>query len=148
MVKIAMALGLHSIIHSLHLRLALRWCPKWRGAFVDSAGGYFERLGKGFKPVLTGQRRLVTQCRQLSIYSHFALKNSKIKSLYGDLQSEFEHIVGRYHDPETGLWHFSLDDDGGVFDRTCDIYALSLVNFSFSNYFLATLDYSEPVRAL
>lgn len=143
-----MALGIHSTIHSLHLRLRLRWCPKWRGAFVDPAGGYYERLGKGFKPVLTGQRRLVTQCRQLSIYSHFALKNSKIRLLSDGLQSEFEYIAGRYHDPETGLWHFSLDDGGRVLDRTCDLYALSFVIFSFSHYYRATLDDRARVRAL
>ncbi|PZO87935.1 MAG: N-acylglucosamine 2-epimerase [Micavibrio aeruginosavorus] len=143
-----MALGLHSTIYSLHMRLALRWCPKWRGAFVDPAGGYYERLGKGFQPVLTGQRRLVTQCRQLSIYSHYALKNSKIKSLSADLQSEFDYIVSRYHDPETGLWHFSLDDNGRVLDRTCDLYALSFVIFSFSHYYRATLDDRARVRAL
>lgn len=133
-----MASGLHSTIRSLQTRLFLRWCPKWYGAFADEAGGFHERLGKGFKPVATGQRRLVTQCRQLSIYSdHSAREN---KALYKNLQAQFEFILARYHVPDTGLWHFALDDQGQVTDQTCDLYALSFVIFSCSHYYRATGD--------
>ncbi len=133
-----MASGIHSTIQSLQNRLHLRWVPKWYGAFSDPNGGFYERLGRGFKPVSTGQRRLVTQCRQLSIYSHaFLLKNKLLKS---DLQAQFEFIISHYHDPATGLWYFSLEDNGAVADRTCDLYALSFLIFACSHYYRATKD--------
>jgi mannose/cellobiose epimerase-like protein (N-acyl-D-glucosamine 2-epimerase family) len=141
-----MTLGLHSTIHILQTRLYLRWCPKWYGAFSDPLGGFYERLGKGFKPVYTGQRRLVTQCRQLSIYSH-ALFHSNNK-LYKNLKVQFEYILDRYRDPKTGLWHFSLDDEGQVKDKTCDLYALTFVIFSFSHYYRATGDVRAKDHAL
>lgn len=133
-----MASGIHSTTRSLKNRLLLRWVPKWYGAFSNPKGGFYERLGKGFQPVLTGQRRLVTQCRQLSIYSHACFMQNKY--LYKNLKEQFEFIVGRYFDPDTGLWHFSLDDSGHVKDRTCDLYALTFVIFSCSHYYRATRD--------
>ncbi len=133
-----MASGIHSTVRSLHNRLMLRWCPKWYGAFSDPNGGFYERLGKGFKPILTGQRRLVTQCRQLSIYSHAV--HSGNKSVQADLRAAFEYIVANYHDPKTGTWYFAMDDDGHVSDTTCDLYALTFVIFSFSHYYRASGD--------
>lgn len=133
-----MASGIHSTIRSLKNRLQLRWVPKWYGAFSDPKGGFYERLGKGFKPVLTGQRRLVTQCRQLSIYSHAA--HYQNKTLYKNLKEQFEFIVGRYRDPDTGLWYFSLEDSGAIKDRMCDLYALSFVIFACSHYYRASGD--------
>jgi len=122
----------------LKTRLTLRWVPKWHEAFSDPNGGFYERLGKGFKPVSTGQRRLVTQCRQLSIYSHYAYTSNK--NFSKSLQDKIEFILNRYHDPVSKLWHFSLDDTGNVKDKTCDLYALSFVVFSFAHYFKATGD--------
>jgi len=133
-----MASGIHSTVRSLKTRLALRWVPKWFEAFSNPEGGFYERLGKGFKPVLTGQRRLVTQCRQLSIYSHYSYSENKKFSKH--LKEKFEFILERYHDPVTHRWHFSLDDAGNVKDKTCDLYALSFVIFSFAHYYKATGD--------
>lgn len=141
-----MASGIHSTISLLQTRLFLRWCPKWYGAFSDHVvGGFFERLGKGFKPVYTGQRRLVTQCRQLSIYSEVSLNQNN--GLYKYLKEQFEFIAGKYHDPETGLWIFSLDDVGAIKDQECDLYALTFVIFSFSHYYRATQDERAKIAA-
>lgn len=133
-----MAAGIHSTVRSLKNRLLLRWVPKWYGAFSDPAGGFYERLGAAFKPVLTGQRRLVTQCRQLSLYSHARWFQGQ--ALDDTLRGKFEFILDRYHDAGAGLWHFSLDDHGAVKDRTCDLYALTFVIFSFSHYYRLTRD--------
>ncbi len=142
-----MSSGIHSTISSLQSRLFGRWCPKWHGAFPDFVvGGFYERLGQGFKPVATGQRRLLTQCRQLSIYSDVYIRTNN--RLYGDIEVFFNHIVARYHDPETGFWHFSLDNSGAVLDRTCDLYALAFVIFSFSHYYRATNDARSKEYAL
>jgi mannose/cellobiose epimerase-like protein (N-acyl-D-glucosamine 2-epimerase family) len=131
--------GIHSMINPLTARLTGRWCAKWYGAFSDSKlGGFYERLNRNFKPLLTGQRRLVTQCRQLAIYSHDMAQNSG--NDYKNLKTQFEFIVAKYHDPKSGLWWFSIDDEGKVKDQYCDLYALSFVIFSFSFYFQATGD--------
>ena len=132
-----MASGLYSTIHSLQTRLHHRWCAKWYEAFSHPDGGFYERLGKGFQPVLTGQRRLVTQCRQLSVYSHAAATS---KNRYPHLKAQFEFILDRYHNAQTGLWHFALDDKGEISDRTCDLYALSFVIFACSHYQRANRD--------
>jgi mannose/cellobiose epimerase-like protein (N-acyl-D-glucosamine 2-epimerase family) len=131
--------GIHSTIDPLKARLVKRWGPKWHGAFRDpSLGGYYERLNRNFKPILTGQRRLVSQCRQLSIYSHMAhIQNSRD---YNSIRDAFEFIAEHYHDTEGGHWWFSLDDSGEVKERYTDLYALSFVIFSFSHYYRATGD--------
>lgn len=137
--------GIHSMIDPLTARLTKRWCPKWYGAFSDNdLGGFYERLNRNFKPLLIGQRRLVTQCRQLAIYSHVAAEENL--SQYKNLKQQFEFIVEKYHDPKTGLWWFSIDDQGQVKDRYCDLYALTFVIFSFSFYYRATGD--ERAREL
>lgn len=135
----AMGNGLHSTFQPLKSKLVKRWCPKWYEAFQDPLlGGFYERLNRNFKPLLTGQRRLVSQCRQLSIYSHLAA-HEKLND-YKTLKDLFQFIVEHYHDARTGLWWFSIDDAGNVKDRYADLYALSFVIFSFSHYYRATGD--------
>ena len=133
-----MASGIHSTVRSLETKLSVRWVPKWYEAFRDPNGGFYERLGKGFKPVPTGQRRLVSQCRQLSIYSHTSLNGNKVFN--GDLKKQFEFIIARYFELSTGLWNFSLDENGQVKDKTCDLYALTFVIFACSHYYRASGD--------
>lgn len=141
-----MNFGTHSIVEFLALRLLHRWVPKWYDAFSDPVnGGFYERLGHGFQPVFTGSRRLLTQCRQLSIYSHAVLQKDA-GHFRPALTKNFEHIVRHYHVPETGLWWFSMDDQRRGADSTCDLYALCFVIFSFSHYGRATAD--ERARQL
>ncbi len=133
-----MAGGLSSHIDSLQVRLIQRWVPKWHDAFTDrTLGGYYERLNRNFKPILTGQRRLVSQCRQLSIYSHWAAHNQKSNV---SVRNQFEFIVERYHHAQAGHWWFSIDDSGNVKDRHSDLYALAFVIFSFSHYYRVNQD--------
>lgn len=142
----AMGNGIHSTINPLKDRLIKRWGPKWHDAFRDPAlGGYFERLNRNFKPLLTGQRRLVSQCRQLSIYSDLAIIDKS--GAYKDtITPAFEFIVDHYHDAQSGHWWFSIDDEGKVKDRYSDLYALAFVIFSFSHYARASGD--ERAKAL
>lgn len=140
-----MASGIHSTIASLQTRLFHRWVPKWYGAFCDPSGGFYERLGSDFKPLFTGQRRLVTQCRQLAIYSDYC--NRQKSPIQNNLKNHFEFILKNYHDSKTGLWFFSNDDDGRVSDSSCDFYALSFVIFSFSHYYRVTKDERAKQKA-
>lgn len=140
-----MANGLHTTIETLSYKLLERWVPKWYEAFSDNArGGFYERLGHSFKPVPTGQRRLLTQCRQLSLYSH-ALVQGIGRSLPG-LDERFAFIVRSYHNPQSGGWHYSINDEGKVLDPSYDLYTQAFVIFALSHYYRASGD--EQAREL
>src|SRR5690606_11433130 len=105
-------------------------------AFFDpDNGGFHERLGRGFKPVPVGYRRLVTQCRQLAIYSHASLHN---KSFKPDLARSVEYLLTRVFVPETGGWRFSVDEEGKPLGGAYDLYAHGFVIFALSHYYRAT----------
>ncbi len=137
-VKILMT-GTHTTIETLSHKLLQRWVPKWYEAFSDhERGGFYERLGHSFKPVLTGQRRLLTQCRQLAIYG-----DASVHGLGRDLPGlpeRFAFLVENYYVPETGGWRFSIDDDGKPLDKSYDLYALAFVIFALSHYFRGSGD--------
>lgn len=129
----------HTNVEYLAQRLLQRWVPKWYEAFPDPAtGGFYERLGKGFQPRFVGNRRLLTQCRQLAIYSHAALQRPR--QFKPDLKTIFETLVQKYYVPETGGWRFSLGDDGLPADNSYELYSLTFVIFSFSHYYRITQD--------
>ena len=129
----------HTNVEYLAQRLLQRWVPKWYEAFPDPAtGGFYERLAKGFKPRMVGNRRLLTQCRQLAIYSHAYIQRPDI--FKPALTAHFEVMLEKYFVPETGGWRFSLGDDGLPADNTYDLYSLTFVIFSLSHYYRATKD--------
>lgn len=130
----------HTNVEYLAQRLLQRWVVKWYDAFPDPAtGGFYERLGKGFKPRYVGNRRLLTQCRQLAIYSHASQQRmgGNVKSR---LKDHYEAMVRSYYVPETGGWRFSLNDEGQPDDNTYDLYSLTFVIFGLSHYYRATND--------
>ncbi len=140
-----MANGLHTTVEMLSHKLLQRWVPKWYEAFCDhDLGGFYERLGHSFKPVMTGQRRLITQCRQLSVYSHAVVEGGG--RAFGGLDRHFAFMVSRYHDMAGGGWRFSIDDDGKPLDEANDLYALAFVIFACSHYYRATGE--EQARVL
>lgn len=129
----------HTNVEYLAQRLLQRWVGKWYEAFPDPVtGGFYERLGKGFKPRLVGNRRLLTQCRQLAIYSH--AQTTGMIRFKPKLTAFYETMVQKYFVPETGGWRFSLGDDGKPADNTYDLYSLTFVIFSLSHYYRATQD--------
>lgn len=130
-----MTRGTLTTVEHLSQRLLQRWVPKWYEAFRDPAGGFHERLGHSFKPVPVGYRRLVTQCRQLALYSHAVRHGAPFKP---DLKADFEAMMVRYLVPETGGWRFSVDDEGRPVNNTYDLYAHGFVIFALSHYYRAT----------
>jgi mannose-6-phosphate isomerase len=139
--------GTHSTVEYLAHRLLRRRVPKWYEGFYDQqSGGFYERLGKGFKPVLTGNRRLLTQCRQLALYSHASLQK-ECRHFHPDLKRHFCHIVNTYYVTKTGGWRFSADDERQPLDETSDLYALAFVIFSFSHYYRVTRDGKSEILA-
>ncbi len=129
-----------TIVEHLAAQLQIRWLGKWHGAFFDPVtGGFHERLGHSFKPKPNGARRLLTQCRQMSIYSH-ALTERKNAIIRNALEKSFEFILKAYRIPETGGWRYSLSESGEPLDEASDLYTLSFIIFSFSHYFRAIQD--------
>ncbi len=135
-----MALGTHSTVEFLAQQLLRRFVPKWYEGFCDpESGTFYERLGHSFRPVLIGQRRLVTQCRQLAFYSHAAIQ-AECGSFQPDLSGHFRNFVTYWHVPETGGWRFSVDDDMKPADGTYDLYGHAFAIFALSHYFRASGD--------
>lgn len=129
-----------SSLEHIAVKLQERWVPKWHTAFCDPVnGGFFERLDYQFAPLDMGYKRLVTQCRQLAIYSHShaVSGHARIKKR---LDKDFKFLVDHYHVPETGGWIFSCRDDGAPLDMHYDLYAHGFVIFALSHYFRATGD--------
>jgi mannose-6-phosphate isomerase len=140
--------GAHATITKLSHLLIHRWVPKWYEAFTDNDfGGVHERVGHSFKPIYIGQRRLLTHCRQLALYSHAAL--SPVSSTFQpDLTKLFKHILASYKSNEKGGWYFSVDDNGQVLDKTYDLYSLGFVIFALSHYYRVTKDQEAEELAL
>lgn len=129
------------MIDHLAQRLMQRWVLKWYGAFLDrKSNGFYERLDPAFQPLETGQRRLLTQCRQLAMYSDVSLRGM-VHGFNPDLAASFSFIVRTYNlEQLSGRFRFSVDDNGTPLDNTYDLYTLAFVIFAFSHYFRATND--------
>lgn len=136
-----MSFGPHTTLEQISQKLLLRWVPKWYEVFTDPAQTFFyERLTSGFKPVPLGYRRLLTQCRQLAVYSHASRQTDDNLGFAPDLRAHFEAIRERFYNPVTGGWFFSVDEDGKPKDRTYDLYTTSFVIFALCHYYRATGD--------
>jgi mannose-6-phosphate isomerase len=142
-----MSAGPQTTIDLLSQKLLRRWVPKWYGAFCESETGlFYERVGHAFMPLKTGKRRLLTQCRQLSVYAHAAAQ--KDAPFSPDLTAHFEALVHYYREPEQGGWIFALDDDLKPVDRHYDLYAHAFVIFALAHYYRATKDTRASQYAL
>jgi mannose-6-phosphate isomerase len=148
LIKCAMSFGPRTITEQLAQKLIIRWVPKWYEVFYDKGRGLFhERLTKGFKPVTGGQLRLLTQCRQLAVYSHASLQKSIFK-FEPDLRLHFTNMRRSYYIAETGGWRFSLREDGEPQDVVYDLYTISFVIFALGHYYRATQDEDAHALAL
>jgi mannose-6-phosphate isomerase len=135
-----MSVGAHSTIEYLAQKLLQRWVLKWYEAFTDGAdGGFHERLGHSFKPVVFDRRRVLTQCRQLAIYSD-AYNVTSRATFNPDLNKHFEYISSNYYVAKIGGWAFSVNLENNNKELFYDLYAQAFVIFSFSHYFRATKD--------
>ncbi len=135
-----MASGPQTTIYKLSHKLLQRWVPKWYEAFVDHKnGGFHERLGHGFQPIYTGKRRLLTHCRQMSIYAHAAVQPEAC-AFKPDLTAAYDHLMKTFYVADSGGFRCSVDDQGQVLDETYDLYAHAFVIFALSHYYKATQD--------
>lgn len=138
-----------STIEHLSHKLHRRWVPKWHEAFRDDVhGGFHERLGHSFQPIDVGQKRLVTQCRQIAIYSHASLDN-RSPDYREDLKTRYEYLQDTYFIEDTGGWLYAVNTDGSQSDEPIyDFYAHAFVIFTLALYYNATQDERAHRRAL
>jgi len=106
--------------------------PLWLNNGFDQALGIFhERLDSNGSPVKYLPRRLITQCRQIAVYSSATLRGtldakSKILKIY-----ERVRMLYRLNSYPT-KWIFSVDYRGHPADETLDSYSLAFVVFALS----------------
>jgi mannose-6-phosphate isomerase len=125
-----MSAGPQSTIELLAQRLLYRWVPKWYEAFHDTETHLFhERVGHAFRPVETGRIRLLTQCRQISVYAHA----HKLGAFHGDIARHVEALVACFHVADTGGWRFSVDCDLKPHETFYDLYAQGFVIFAMAH---------------
>ena len=131
--------GTHTVVSHLSHRLIQRWVPKWHEAFYDDfAGLFYERVNRNFKPLSTGYRRLLTQCRLLAVFSDALERRPSLR--YAGVTTEslddvFDGMVKYFHVPETGGWIFSINEAGTPHDESYDLYAHAFVIFALSHYY-------------
>lgn len=139
--------GTYSTIESLYRHLTIRLVPKWYEAFCDKDSyGFYERLGHSFQPIFTGQRRLLTHCRQLAIYSHASIL-PETQYFSFNLEKHFNHVERHYYNKDNRQWIFSTNDLHEPLNTDCDFYTMAFVIFAMAHYFKATNDHRAKIHA-
>jgi|GEM_PF-302033 len=114
------------------------WLPNWFSLFSDKNGGFHERLNSAAEP-LDIPKRLLTQCRQIIVYSQYIYKTRPENSVFFNKINEgFEFITDHYHNHQTGGCVFSLDKDKTIRDHQYDLYAHAFVILACAEYLNAT----------
>ncbi len=116
----------------------LIWVPNWFKLFSDNEqGGFHERLNNDNQP-LDMPKRLLTQCRQVMVYSQ-ALQDDPNNKLYKTKIDEgFQFIIDNYHVEETGGSIFSINLDKTPHDEKYDLYGHAFILLACSAYYNAT----------
>lgn len=128
-----------STLHLLSQRLLYRWVPKWYEAFHEADTYLFhERVGHAFRPIAVEQQRLLTQCRQISVYA-----DARARGVFScDIERHVQALVRYFHRPETGGWRFSITPSHEPLDNHYDLYGQAFAIFALAH------GGSEQARAL
>jgi mannose/cellobiose epimerase-like protein (N-acyl-D-glucosamine 2-epimerase family) len=114
---------------SLSQAIKKRYVPIWFKAFSDSNhGGFYERLDLSLNPIKTGTKRLLSQCRQLYLYTE-----TDAKEFLPRLGPHYQFIIDHYAKGD-GRWIYSIDDDHKQKDRQYDFYSIAFLILSFTIY--------------
>lgn len=120
--------------------------PFWSNdGFDDVLEIFHERVDFKGRPQQDLPRRLMVQCRQISVLAHSRLRGRLDEKL--DLIKIFDRVTELYYDPDRGTrWCFSINQNGAVVDDVCDSYSLGFVMFCLS--WLYRLDQNPKYIAL
>lgn len=117
-----------------------KWLPLWLDKFIDhNAGGFFERLDSDCRALDMGYRRLLTQCRQMYVFSH-AYRLTTNKDFLIAAQKGYALINDAFRAVNGDGFHFSITADGSIHDITYDLYGHAFVLFSLAHYYEASKD--------
>lgn len=140
------------------LATAIAWLdksalPLWsNNGFDPQLGLFHERLDFSGHPVADLPRRLMVQCRQISVLAHATLRgriDARTK-----VEAVFQRLVDLYYHPdEASRWHFSITPQGKPHDGRCDSYTLAFLVFALSWLYRLNpsqdyLDYADEIFEL
>lgn len=126
----------------MHRWLVGQALPKWAGAGFDPAfGGFRERLDLTGAPVPGVAHRLVTQARQIYVYSHASLLGWH-RDGAALAQQAVETLMRRYKSPDGKPGYvFSVDPtDTHVVDDRRDAYGHAFLLYALSWWYRVTKD--------
>lgn len=108
------------------------WIPNWLNLFSDNEkGGFHERLDFEGKSI-DAPRRLLTQCRQIVVYS-YALKNDD--KYQSKILDGFDYIKEHYFQEKTGGSFFSLNiQTNEIIEDKYDLYAHAFIILACASY--------------
>lgn len=126
------------IIHQSKAYLYDQLLPKWLNFGFNSTNNLsYERLQLDWQPLHIGQRRLLSQCRQLYTFSH-AYQQTSRQDFLEPLAPLFDSILEHYFVDDH--WCFAVNDKLVISDHRIDTYTLAFVILSFSHYYTVTHD--------
>lgn len=111
------------------------WVPNWFQLFSDNKnGGFHERLDFNGNP-LDMPRRLLTQCRQIMVYSLAQKQNPEDPKYLAKLEEGFQYIKDHYFNKITRGSIFSIDAQSGeAIDKKYDLYGHAFVMLACASY--------------
>ena len=131
-------MGVPPHLRELYEQALARWVPTWVQAFTDCThGGFHERLDFALRPLPMGYKRLLTQCRQIYVYSQAYLLTEEA-AYVAPLRAGFAFLRQAYHRPRLGGWVFSVTPEGAPCNSTFDLYGHAFVVLALSFYVRAT----------
>ena len=111
--------------------------PLWHERGVDrERGGFYDRLTLALAPWPDPQKRLLTQARQLWVFSHVARLGGPEFCLSA-ARHGYQFLL-KYRDPQRGGWYRTATADGEPADRRKDTYDHAFVLLALAEYGRAT----------
>ncbi len=125
------------LLEDLYAKAKNIWVPAWFERFSSPDRGFYERLDNDNNPI-DMPRRLLTQCRQIMVYS-FALKDNPNLDAYKEkLDDTFNFVREVYHNPNTGGSIFSINSENQPEDTKYDLYGHAFIMLACAAYYNAT----------
>ena len=116
---------------SLSQTIKKKYVPLWFESFYDRQNNcFYERLDENLNPLLVGSKRLLSQCRQLYLYTEADAKTQKI---IPHLKNPYEFLVSHYY-AGNGAWIFSIDDNHQPEQTYFDFYGHAFLILALTSY--------------
>lgn len=113
------------------------WINNWFGSFSSPNRGFHERLDSNNQPI-DMPRRLLTQCRQIIVYSLALKDNPNLNTFREKLDDTFNFVKETYFNPKTGGSIFSINSDNEPEDTKYDLYGHAFIMLACAAYYNAT----------